>query len=83
MFFSFVKSFSLEAFTVVSFFMKGWVVQKMKPKGKLIDKLSMFLKYGLTEVISHKTVETGGKIWITYVWCTVCAKFKFGLSPFK
>ena len=55
----------------------------MKPKGKLIDKLSMFLKYGLTEVISHKTVETGCKIWITYVWCTVCAKFKFGLSPFK
>ena len=31
----------------------------------------MFLIYGLTEVISHRTVETGGK-----TWCKVCAKFK-------
>ena len=32
----------------------------MEPKGNSIE-LSTFLKYGLTEVIGHKTVETGGK----------------------
>ena len=32
----------------------------MEPRGNLIE-LSTFLKYGLTEVTSHKTVETGGK----------------------
>ena len=47
----------------------------MEPEGNSI-KLSMFLKYGLTKVISHKTVETGGKTLINYVWCEVCAKFK-------
>ena len=35
--------------TVVSFFTKGWVVQKMEPKGNSIE-LSTFLKYGLTKV---------------------------------
>ena len=48
----------------------------MEPKGNSIE-LSTFLKYGLTEVISHKTVETGGKTLVNYVWCKVCAKFKF------
>ena len=48
----------------------------MEPKGNSIDELSMFLKYGLTEVISHKTVETGCKTLVNYVWCKVCAKFK-------
>ena len=47
----------------------------MKPKGNSIE-LSMFFKYGLTEVIGHKTVETGGKTLVNYVWCEVCAKFK-------
>ena len=47
----------------------------MEPKGNSIE-LSTFLKYGLTEVISHKTVETGGKTLVRYVWCKVCAKFK-------
>ena len=47
----------------------------MEPKGNLIE-LSRFLKYGLTEVIGHKTVETGGKTLVNYVWCKVCAKFK-------
>ena len=46
----------------------------MEPKGNSIE-LSTFLKYGLTEVISHKTVETGGKMLVNYVWCKVCAKF--------
>ena len=36
-------------FTVVSFFTKRWVVQKLEPKGSSIE-LSMFSKYGLTEV---------------------------------
>ena len=47
----------------------------MEPKGNSIE-LSTFLKYGLTEVISHKTAEAGGKILVNYVWCKVCAKFK-------
>ena len=47
----------------------------MEPKGNSIE-LSTFLKYGLTEVISHKTVETGGKTLVNYVSCKVCAKFK-------
>ena len=38
-------------------------------------KLSTFLKYGLTKVIGHKTVETGVKTLFNYVWCKVCAKF--------
>ena len=37
----------------------------MEPKGNSIE-LSTFLKYGLTEVIGHKTVETGGKTLIMY-----------------
>ena len=41
------KRLSLLKFSVVRFFTKGWVVQKMEPKGNSI-KLSMFLKYGLT-----------------------------------
>ena len=45
----------------------------MEPKGNLIE-LSTFLKYGLTEVIGHKTVETGGKTLVKYVWCKVYAK---------
>ena len=47
----------------------------MEPKGNSIES-SMFLKYGLTEVIGHKTVETGGKTLVNYVWCKVFAKFK-------
>ena len=47
----------------------------MEPKGNSI-KLSTFLKYGLTEVISHTTVVTGGKTLVNYVWCKVYAKFK-------
>ena len=43
------KTFSPEVFRVVNFFTKMWVVWKMEPKGNLIE-LSMFLKYGLTEV---------------------------------
>ena len=42
------KDFSPEVFTVVSFFKKEWVVQKMQPKGNSIE-LSTLLKYGLTE----------------------------------
>ena len=48
----------------------------MEPVDKSIE-LSTFLKYGLAEVIGHKTVETGGKTLVNYVWCKVCAKFKF------
>ena len=48
----------------------------MEPKGNSIE-LSTFLKYGLTEVISQKTVESGGKTLVNYAWCKVCAKFKF------
>ena len=40
----------------------------MGPKGNSIE-LSTFLKYGLTEVIGHKTL-------VNYVWCKVFAKFK-------
>ena len=40
----------------------------MEPKGNSIE-LSTFLKYGLTEVIGHKTAETGGKTLVNYVWC--------------
>ena len=47
----------------------------MEPKGNLIN-LSTFLKYGLTKVIGHKTVETGGKTLVNYAWCKVSAKFK-------
>ena len=47
----------------------------MEPKGNSIE-LSTFLKYGLIEVIGHKTVETGGKTLLNYVWCKVSAKFK-------
>ena len=47
----------------------------MEPKGNSIE-LSTFLKYGLTEVIGHKTLETGGKTLVNYVWCKVFAKFK-------
>ena len=42
------KDFSPEVFTVVSFFKKEWVVQKMQPKGNSTE-LSTLLKYGLTE----------------------------------
>ena len=47
----------------------------MEPKGNSIE-LNTFLKYGLTELIGHKTVETGGKSLVKYVWCKVCTKFK-------
>ena len=47
----------------------------MEPKGNSI-KLSMFLKYGLTKVIGHKTVEIGGKTLVNYVWWKVYVKFK-------
>ena len=47
----------------------------MEPKGNSIE-LSTFLKHGLTEVIIHKTMETGGKTLVNYVWCKVCAKFR-------
>ena len=47
----------------------------MEPKGNLIE-LSTFFKYGLTEVIGHKAMETGCKTLLNYVWCKVCAKFK-------
>ena len=40
----------------------------MEPKGNSI-KLSTFLKYGLTKVVHQKTVETGGKTLVNYVWC--------------
>ena len=46
----------------------------MEPKDNSI-KLSTFLKYGLTKVVHQKTVETGGKTLVNYVWCKVCAKF--------
>ena len=45
----------------------------MEPEDKSIE-LSTFLKYGLTELIGHKTVETGGKTLVNYVWYEVCAK---------
>ena len=47
----------------------------MEPKGNSIE-LRTFLKYGLNEIIGHKTVETGDKTLVNYVWCKVCAKFK-------
>ena len=47
----------------------------MEPKSNSIE-LSKFLKYSLTEVIGHKTVETGGKTLVYYIWCKVFAKFK-------
>ena len=47
----------------------------MEPKGNSIE-LSTFIKYGLTKVIGHKTVETGGKTLVNYIWCKVCTKFK-------
>ena len=43
------KILFLPKFSVVSFFTKGWIVQKMEPKGNSIE-LRKFLKYGLTEV---------------------------------
>ena len=46
----------------------------MELKGNSIE-LSTSLKYGLTEVIGHKTVETRGKTLVNYVWCKVRAKF--------
>ena len=53
----------------------------MEPKSNSI-KWSMFLKYGLTKVISHKTVETGGKTLVNYVWCKVCANGQNTWSDF-
>ena len=47
----------------------------MEPKSNLIE-LSMPLKYGLTDVIGHKTMEIGAKTLINHVWCKACAKFK-------
>ena len=38
----------------------------MEPEENSI-KLSTFLKFGLTEVIRHKTVQTGGKTLVNYV----------------
>ena len=49
----------------------------MELKGNSIE-LSTSLKYGLTE--GHKTVETGGKTLVNYVWCKVCAKLRLKLK---
>ena len=54
----------------------------MEPKGNSIE-LSTFLKYGLTKVIGHKTVEAGGKTLVNYVWCKVCAKFKTQIESYR
>ena len=43
---------------------------------KMEIQLSKLLKYDLTKAISHKTVETGGKTLVNYVWCKVCAEIK-------
>lgn len=51
----------------------------MESKGNSVE-LSTFLNYGLTEVIGHKTVETGGKTLVNFVWCKVCSKFKKEIS---
>ena len=47
----------------------------MEPKGNSIE-LSTFLKYGLSDVIGHKTWEKDGKTLVTSLWCKICAKFK-------
>ena len=54
---NFKKNFALsltkdcfsQSFHSFMFFAKGWVVQKMEPKGNSIE-LSTFLKYDLTQV---------------------------------
>ena len=47
----------------------------MEVKGNTIE-LSTFLRYGLTEVIGHKSLEKEGKTLINLVWCKICEKFK-------
>ena len=46
---SLTKDCFSQSFHSFMFFTKGWVVQKMEPKGNSIE-LSTFLKYDLTEV---------------------------------
>ena len=40
----------------------------MEPKGNLTE-LSLFLKYGLTKVIGHKSMEIESKTLVNYIWC--------------
>ena len=47
----------------------------MEVKGNSIE-LSTFLKYGLTDVIGHKTLEKEGKTMVNFIWCKVCANFQ-------
>ena len=46
----------------------------MEVKSNSVE-LSTFLKYGLTDVIGHKTLEKEGKTMVNFIWCKVCAKF--------
>ena len=47
----------------------------MEVKGNSIEPTT-FLKYGLTDVIGHKTLEKEGKTMVNFIWCKICVKFK-------
>ena len=36
----------------------------------------MFLGYGKSEIIGYKATEEGGRKYVNFVWCKVCARNK-------
>ena len=39
-------------------------------------ELKTFLGYGKDAIIGHKSVEEGGRKYVNFIWCKVCARNK-------
>ena len=48
---------------------------KMAAKGSKIE-LSTFQKYGKSEITGYKTLDKNGKVFVDFIWCKLCAKYK-------
>ena len=46
-----------------------------KQKGNRVE-LGTFKSWGKEGIIGYKTEESNSKIYVNFIWCKVCAKYK-------